>query len=145
MRTTVCIALLLFSATVWAQPSVVGAWEGCRAEWGSSIEHLYVEFNSDGRFRRVALRDDPERPVADDRGRYEVADGVVTLRYTANVSGVMAEQSEEVSFQVVGDSLYWGAEPALALGRAQELGDELLGQWGIVNFADGMLAGGWDL
>ena len=67
MRTTICIALLLLSATVWAQSSVVGAWEGCRAEWGSSIEHLYVEFNSDGHFRRVALRDDPNRPVAEDR------------------------------------------------------------------------------
>ena len=141
MRTAVCIALLLFSATVRAQPSVIGAWEGCRAEWGSSIEHLYVEFNSDGRFRRVALRDDPERPVAEDRGRYEAADGVVTLRYAADVSGILAEQSETVPFQVVSDTLYWGAEPALALAPAQELGDELLGQWGIVNFADGTLAG----
>ena len=141
MRMTICIALLFFSGTAWAQPSVVGAWEGCRAEWGSSIEHLYVEFDGDGRFRRVALRDDPERPVAEDRGRYETADGVVTLRYTADVSGILAEQSEAVPFQVVGDSLYWGADPALALAPAQELGDELLGQWGIVNFADGTLAG----
>ena len=46
-----------------------------------------------------------------------------------------------IPFQVVGDSLYWGSEPALALAPAQELGDELLGQWGIVNFADGTLAG----
>ena len=37
--------------------------------------------------RRVALRDDPERPVAEDRGRYEAADGVVTLRYAADVGG----------------------------------------------------------
>ena len=79
--------------------------------------------------------------MAEDRGRYETADGVVTLRYTADVSGILAEQSEDVSFQVVGDTLYWGPDPALALAPAQELGDELLGQWGIVNFADGTLAG----
>ena len=141
MHTTICIALLVFSGTVWAQPSVVGAWEGCRVEWGVSIEHLYVEFNSDGRFRRVALRDDPERPVAADRGRYEAAGGIVTLRYTADVGGILVEQSEAVPFQMVADTLYWGAEPAIALARAQELGDEMLGQWGIVNFADGTLAG----
>ena len=141
MHTTICIALLLLSGTAWAQPSVVGAWEGCRSEFGTFVEHFYIEFNSDGRFRRVALRDDPDQPVAEDRGRYEATDGVVTLRYATDVGGVLAEQSETVPFQLADETLHWGAEPAIALVRAQDLGDELLGRWGIVNFADGMLAG----
>ena len=87
------------------------------------------------------LRDDPEQPVAEDQGQYEAADGVVTLRYTAAVGGVLTEQSETVSFQLEEDTLHWGTEPAIALARAQDLGDELLGRWGIVNFADGTLAG----
>ena len=133
------IALLFGSAE--AQANLVGAWEGCRSEFGTFVEHFYIEFNSDGSFRRVALRDDPEQPVAEDRGQYEIADGVVTLHYTAAVGGVLTEQSETVPFRLEGDILHWGAEPAIALARAQNLGDELLGRWGIVNFADGTLAG----
>lgn len=134
-------ALLLANGSAGAQANLVGSWESCQSEFGSFVEHFYIEFNSNGRFRRVALRDDSERPVTEDQGQYEAADGVVTLHYTANVSGVLAEQSETVPFQLENDTLYWGAEPAIALARAQELGDELLGRWGIVNFADGTLAG----
>ena len=133
------IALLFGSAE--AQANLVGAWEGCRSEFGTFVEHFYIEFNGDGRFRRVVLRDDPERPVAEDQGQYEADGGVVTLHYTAAVGGVLTEQSETVSFQLADDTLHWGAEPAIALARAQDLGDELLGRWGIVNFADGTLAG----
>ena len=133
------IALLFGSAE--AQANLVGAWEGCRSEFGTFVEHFYIEFNGDGSFRRAVLRDDPERPVAEDRGQYEAADGVVTLHYTAAVGGVLTEQSETVSFQLEDDTLHWGTEPAIALARAQDLGDELLGRWGIVNFADGTLAG----
>ena len=133
------IALLFGSAE--AQANLVGAWEGCRSEFGTFVEHFYIEFNGDGRFRRVVLRDDPEQPVAEDQGQYEADGGVVTLRYTAAVGGVLTEQSETVSFQLEDDTLYWGTEPAIALARAQDLGDELLGRWGIVNFADGTLAG----
>ena len=133
------IALLFGSAE--AQANLVGAWEGCRSEFGTFVEHFYIEFNGDGRFRRVVLRDDPERPVAEDQGQYEADGGVVTLHYTAAVGGVLTEQSETVSFQLADDTLHWGTEPAIALARAQDLGDELLGRWGIVNFADGTLAG----
>ncbi len=134
-------ALLLANDSAGAQANLVGSWESCQSEFGSFVEHFYIEFNSNGRFRRVAFRDDSERPVTENQGQYEAADGVVTLRYTANVSGVLAEQSETVPFQLEDDTLYWGAEPAIALARAEELGDELLGRWGIVNFADGTLAG----
>lgn len=134
-------ALLLAAGKAWAQPSIAGAWEGCQSEFGTFVEHLYIEFNSDGSFRRVALRDDPERPVAEHRGRYEAAGGVVTLSYPAAVGGVLTEQSETVPFAVEADTLHWGAKPAIALARAQDVGDELLGRWGIVSFVDGTLAG----
>ena len=140
VRTSILSIALLFGSTE-AQANLVGAWEGCRSEFGTFVEHFYIEFNGDGRFRRVVLRDDPERPVAEDRGQYEADGGVVTLHYTAAVGGVLTEQSETVSFQIEGDTLHWGTEPAIALARAQDLGDELLGRWGIVNFADGTLAG----
>ena len=140
IRASILSVALLFGSA-GAQTNLVGSWEGCQSEFGSFVEHFYIEFDSDGRFRRVALRDDSEQPVTENQGQYETADGVVTLRYTANVSGVLAEQSETVPFQLEDDTLYWGAEPAIALARAQELGDELLGRWGIVNFADGTLAG----
>ncbi len=133
------IALLFGSAE--AQANLVGAWEGCRSELGTLVQHFCIEFTGDGRFRRVVLRDDPERPVAEDQGQYEADGGVVTLHYTAAVGGVLTEQSETVSFQLADDTLHWGTEPAIALARAQDLGDELLGRWGIVNFADGTLAG----
>lgn len=133
------VALLLGSAE--AQASIVGAWEGCRSEFGTFVEHFYIEFNGAGHFRRVALRDDPARPVAEVQGPYEAADGVATLHYTADVSGILTKQSEAVPFQLAGDTLHWGAEPAIALARASALGDELLGRWGIVNFAAGTLAG----
>ena len=141
IRASILSAALLFGSAGAQEANLVGSWEGCQSEFGSFVEHFYIEFNSNGRFRRVALLDDSERPVTEDQGQYEAADGVVTLRYTANVSGVLAEQSETVPFQLENDTLYWGPEPALALAPAQELGDELLGQWGIVNFADGTLAG----
>ena len=140
VRTSILWAALLFGSAE-AQANLVGAWEGCRSEFGTFVEHFYIEFNGDGRFRRVVLRDDPERPVAEDQGQYEADGGVVTLHYTAAVGGVLTEQSETVSFQLEGDTLHWGTEPAIALARAQDLGDELLGRWGIVNFADGTLAG----
>ena len=140
VRTSIFSIALLFGSTE-AQVNLAGAWEGCRSEFGTFVEHFYIEFNGAGSFRRVALRDDPERPVAEDQGQYEAADGVVTLHYTAAVGGVLTEQSETVSFQLEDDTLHWGAEPAIALARAQNLGDELLGRWGIVNFADGTLVG----
>lgn len=133
------VALLLGRAD--AQADLVGAWEGCQSEFGVLVEHFYIEFNGDGSFRRVALRDDPERPVAEDRGRYEGTEGVVTLRYAAASGGVLVEHREPVLFALAGDTLHWGAEPAIALTRAQPVGDALLGRWGIVNFADGTLAG----
>ena len=135
------VALLLANSSAGAQANLVGAWEGCRSEFGTFVEHFYIEFNGAGRFRRVALRDDPEQPVAEDQGQYETADGVVTLHYTAAVGGVLTKQSATVPFQLEDDILYWGVEPAIALARAQDLGDELLGRWGIVNFADGTLVG----
>ena len=140
VRTSIFSIALLFGSAE-AQANLVGAWEGCRSEFGTFVEHFYIEFSSDGSFRRMALRDDPEQPVAEDRGQYEATDGVVTLRYTAAVGGVLTEQSETVPFQLEDDILYWGVEPAIALARAQDLGDELLGRWGIVNFADGTLVG----
>ena len=140
VRASIFSVVLLFGSAE-AQANLAGAWEGCRSEFGTFVEHFYIEFNGAGSFRRVALRDDPERPVAEDQGQYEAADGVVTLHYTAAVGGVLTEQSETVSFQLEDDTLHWGAEPAIALARAQNLGDELLGRWGIVNFADGTLVG----
>ncbi len=133
--------MLLANSSAGAPANLVGSWEGCQSEFGTFVEHFYIEFNSDGGFRRVALRDDPQRPVAANQGQYEAADKVVTLRYTANVGGVLGKQSEAVPFRLENDTLYWGTEPAIALARAQELGDELLGAWGIVHFADGTLAG----
>ena len=135
------VALLLANGSAGAQANLVGSWEGCQSEFGSFVEHFYIEFKSTGHFRRVAFRDDSEHPATEDQGQYEAADGVVTLRYTADVSGMLAEQSEAVPFRIVDNTLYWGAEPAIALARAAELGDELLGRWGLVNFADGTLAG----
>ena len=151
LASTFSVALLLANGSAEVQASLVGAWEGCRSEFGTFVEHFYIEFNGDGRFRRVALRDDPERPVAEDQGRYEASGDVLTLHYTADVGGVLAEQSEAVPFQLAADILHWGAEPAIALARAQELGNELLGSWGHRQFCrwdagrGRGLPGGWDL
>jgi hypothetical protein len=126
-----------------AQESTVlsGAWEACRT--GDFVEHFFVELGEDGRFSRVVLRDDPQLPVAADQGAYEVEGGVLILRYAAEVGGVLAAQAERVLVRLsaTGDTLYWGEGPEVALHRAGHLGEELYGQWGILNFADGQIAG----
>lgn len=141
MRTTLWIALLVVNAGA-QPPDIEGAWEGCQTELGAFVDHFYIEFNDDGSFRRVVLRDDRERPVVEELGEYRAGDGAVTLRYAANVGGLLAEQSEVVPFRVGGDTLYWGdAVSEIALVRAQAMDDGLLGTWGIVNFVDGSIAG----
>ena len=135
-----------------AAPDIEGAWEGCQTELGAFVEHFYIEFNDDGSFRRVVLRDDRERPVVEELGEYRAGDGAVTLRYAANVGGLLAEQSEVVPFRVGGDTLYWGdAVSEIALVRVRAMDDGLLGTWGIRQFRRWVdrwtsdLPGGWDL
>ena len=137
----VASAVMATSAT--AQVALMGAWEVCVEPSTAAVEdvqHRFMRFGELGDYQQVVLSDNPDHPISEVTGSYEVLGGEVRLTRLVEGGEILLPETR-IPFQLAQDgSLLW-EQPPLVFRRAGQIPDAAYGRWAILAPPDGPVVG----